>query len=370
MGLDAAIKDYETLKLTDAASMVFSVNDMHGDYARFEQICKYAKKRGKGKNVVMVLSDLYEHKGRELVFKQMGLPDLEAQMKQMQQLQGMDQDSDLAKALMGKIQENVGQAQMIDHAIDLVQAKGYATIMNKYAKDITFVYNPGNHDSAQEIKLLQTLVKGLKVGNEIKGTMQVGSLKFQTAGNVYGMANPSDNYAYPGEDKLYPHMMSNTLTDKLNAEELAAITEKQAKESLDYVRMTNNGEEDVDLDALLLHSELGKPLGWENKESRLGFYDDLGVAYLAKTKLKGPIVAGHMHSSQHGKNMLGIKTARYQVTLLDKTSGKLKASVLDYNKFQYAYDPNEIQQVLKMMEQVEKQQQGPQLPQEELPLAA
>ena len=80
-----------------------------------------------------------------------------------------------------------------DIAIDQYQAKGFAEVLNKFKDEIIVIYNPGNHDSVIEYNILSSMLDQPDMmvnSNQIAGTITMGDMKFQVAGNVYDLVNP------------------------------------------------------------------------------------------------------------------------------------------------------------------------------------
>lgn len=398
MGLEEQIGEYESLKLKDYAPVVADVGDIHCNYGRLEQACERAIAEAQGGKAVIVMDDMFDHFGRLPVYQKFGAQDpfdlqvsylaqkVEGEEKEIlafvaavEKYGGPDQYLAMAKQQMPSFdekqfmsqyqqvveqfklrvapkiklsQEEMEEAQVMlaenekrlvaaDRAMDYAQARPYAKIIDKYSDKLLFIVKRGNHDSATAIQAIYDQLENkdaLKVGDRIKGAIEVGSLKFQMAGNVFGITNPSDIMVYGNQvGLLYDHMLpSKSVTDDISKLEETSFYD--VSRSRDFLRITNNQTEMSKLDALLLHSELGNPLG---VESRYAAIDDMGIAYLAKNHLAkdGAIVAHHLHSTQEGKNSLGVSTIRHHSVLITKKAG-LMFEKLEYEQpfIEYEYD--------------------------------
>jgi Icc-related predicted phosphoesterase len=378
-------EEFESLILPDT-DVVVSLNDLHGNYGRIEQAVEKALEYSN--KAVVVMSDVFSHKKRGPLFEKLGLQapqqvvfdyvsdklddegrqtfqfgmmleqyggldsyltlarnqmpshDVDEARQQLQpiydsfksqefqqQLQNILQNASESERqeLAEKQQEMSIKLRIADMMCTQQQVAGLVEVMEKFKGRVTWVMNPGNHDSILGFGLAKQMYSAsddVKDINTISGAIEVGDMRFQGGGNVAGMGISSDGMVYgKAVEQLYPHMYSRGFAQDLTMEQVEAASPEHLARSNDYRRIG-----DVEgLDFLLIHSEFGKPVGFEDKESPFPNIDELGLAYVAVNGLKNdaPIIAGHIHSNGEGTDSLGNKVKRSHDVILRKVNGEL-----------------------------------------------
>ncbi len=278
-----------------------------------------------------------------------------------------------AQEVFAQMQQNQIALQIADSLISDYEATQLANVLNQYQGKVTVVNIHGNHGNMLEHRALQDKLtdKNMLVhGLTVRGAIEAGGMRVGIGSNTYGISNPSEDAVYGSEvaQALNPQMIPAGVAKHLTKEQLAMLTAQNVKNTPGYIINTNGGVEDEDLDAMIVHSEIGTPIGFEDGKSRYENYDDIGLVYLATKRLKegGKVYAGHIHSDKEGVNDLGILTKRSRGIVLKKEGGKVREyEVNTANKNNYdpiAYPIDELrskleQEYQKVMQEMEKQYQ-------------
>jgi len=216
----------------------------------------------------------------------------------------------------------------------------------------------GNHDTEYDVSLLQEALGKDVVYNahELKGSIEFGEgderIRFQIAGNCYGINQQFDQQAYTPEEvkALYPHMLrEEAIVEDFRGEDLPRIREEGALRSSEYQRMRAGESKDSELDFLLLHYEVGEPMGFEGR-SLYRNLDSVGVLYTIANHLRrdeegfARVYSGHLHGEANGKYQeWGIRKARNYATIIDKTGEEILDISSKHPKLEY--DLNEVQRL-------------------------
>lgn len=267
-----------------------------------------------------------------------------------------EEDMQMVGAAM---QENQLKMQILDQLIVEYEAKQIADVMNEYKGKLTVVNEFGNHCTAIEHKAIEKYLDDpsmLISYLNLRGPIKAGGLTVAVGSNTYGISNPSDNAAYGPEiaDKINPHMQLVGVMKDFKKAQLKLLTKANVANSPGYITNTNGGAEDEELDAIIIHSELGTPLGYEDGKSRYEKFDDIGLLYLATKRLKegGKVYAGHLHSDAEGVNELGILTKRTRGVVLSKKNGSVIEHMVETpNKSNYDPIPYPLEEFNEKLEE-------------------
>jgi len=257
------------------------------------------------------------------------------------------------------MQENQIKMQIADQLLTDFEASEIAKVFNDYKGKLTVVNEFGNHCTAAGHKAIEEKLddKSMFISYlNMRGSIEAGDMKVAVGSNTYGISNHSDNAAYGPElaQQINPQMQMAGVVKDFKKEQLKLLTKENVKNSPGYITNTSGGEEDQELDAIIIHSELGTPIGFEDGKSRYENYDDIGLLYLATTKLKdgGKVYAGHIHSDGEAVNELGILTKRTRGVVLTKKNGQVIEHMVETaNKSNYDPIPYPIEELRERVDQ-------------------
>lgn len=234
--------------------------------------------------------------------------------------------------------------------------------------EVKLIVGGGNHDTIYDSQVLKHYLGDEYVHemNNLSGAIELGEgvdkIKFQVAGNVYGITQHSDNMIYSHEDlaQLYPHMYAEkTIVQEFDPKQKVSL--EDAMQSLAYNRITNKGQEKETLDFLLTHEEFGVKMGFEEKKSPYANLDNLGLIYLAQNMLKKDengfvnIYSGHIHAHAHKQDKDWMQNKHREFAYMISKDGAKVVNDLANQHPKLEYDLETLSQIAAFeMEQLAK----------------
>lgn len=309
--------------------------------------------------------EIEKYKQAESEFKQSGL---ESKLGNIQQKNGEEIQT---IATLNQMQLLSYDRAISQYNMKLVADK--VIELNKKLKseglgEVKLIVGGGNHDTIYDSQVLKHYLGEDYVHemNDLTGAIELGEndnkIKFQVAGNVYGITQHSDSMIYSPEDlvHLYPHMYAEkTIVQDFSPK--TKVTLEDAMQSRAYNRITNNGKENETLDFLLTHEEFGVKMGFEDREAIYPNLDSLGLIYIAQNNLKKDeighvdIYSGHIHAHNHKSDDEWMQNKHREFAYMISKDGARVVNDLPNQHLQLEYDLEQLGQIASFeMEQLAK----------------